>query len=167
VRRKSQSADKNNRPDKEEMVDSDVEERSDLPDDEVTDDNNTEERGDDIGILSDPEMEEMENEKSNSDEKIDHDNGISEEAGTSKKPSKPGERPKGRPPNSVKNAKLATKKTSPKKTGVKKVGRPKNEDQNSEKGSPTGMLTKPDTARRVSTRSKKPDEQGGAAIKRR
>ena len=85
---------------------------------------------------------------------------ISEEAGTSKKPSKPGERPKGRPPNSVKNAKLATKKTSPKKTGVKKVGRPKNEDQNSEKGSPTGMLTKPDTARRVSTRSKKPGRDG-------
>ena len=85
---------------------------------------------------------------------------ISEEAGTSKKPSKPGERPKGRPPNSVKNPKLATKKTSPKKTGVKKVGRPKNEDQNSEKGSPTGMLTKPDTARRVSTRSKKPGRDG-------
>jgi len=155
VRRKSQSADKNNRPDKEEIVDSDTEERSDLPDDEVTDDNNTEERGDDIGIISDPEIEEMENEKSN-DEKTDQDNGISEDAGTSKKPSKPGERPKGRPPNSVKNAKLATKKTSPKKTGVKKVGRPKNEDQNSEKGSPTGMLAKPDTARRVSTRSKKP-----------
>jgi len=167
VRRKSQSADKNNRPDKEEMPDSDIEDRSDLPDDEVTDENNTEDRGDDIGILSDPEMEDMENEKSNSDEKIDQDNGISEEAGTSKKATKPGERPKGRPPNSVKNAKLATKKTSPKKSGVKKVGRPKNEDQNSEKGSPTGMLTKPDTARRVSTRSKKPDEQGGPGIKRR
>merc|ERR1719422_2902237 len=94
----------NNRPDKEEIVDSDTEERSDLPDDEVTDDNNTEERGDDIGIISDPGMEEIENEKS--DEKTDQDNGISEDAGTSKKPSKPGERPKGRPPNSVKNAKL-------------------------------------------------------------
>ena len=82
---------------------------------------------------------------------------VSDEAGTSKKPTKPGERPKGRPPNSVKNAKIATKKTSPKKTGVKKVGRPKNEDQNADKGSPTGLLlTKPDTARRVSTRSKKP-----------
>merc|ERR1712123_432059 len=166
VRRKSQSADKNNRPDREEMPDSDTEDRSDLLDDEVTDENNIDERGDDIGMASDPEMEEIENEKSNYDEKTEQDNGISEEAGTSKKPSKPGERPKGRPPNSVKNAKLATKKTSPKKTGVKKVGRPKNEDQNSEKGSPTGMLTKPDTARRVSTRSKKPDEPG-AGIKRR
>jgi len=160
VRRKSQSADKNNRPDREEMPDSDTEDRSDLPDDEVTDENNIEERGDDIGMASDPEMEEIENEKFNYDEKTEQDNGISEEAGTSKKPSKPGERPKGRPPNSVKNPKLATKKTSPKKTGVKKVGRPKNEDQNSEKGSPTGMLTKPDTARRVSTRSKKPGRDG-------
>eukprot|EP00090_Calanus_glacialis_P004829 TRINITY_DN13613_c0_g1_i3.p1 TRINITY_DN13613_c0_g1~~TRINITY_DN13613_c0_g1_i3.p1 ORF type:complete len:1754 (+),score=367.34 TRINITY_DN13613_c0_g1_i3:202-5463(+) len=168
VRRKSQSADKNNRPDKEDIPDSDNEDRSDLPDDEfmISDENNTEEREDDIGSTSDPEMEEVENDKSNSDEKTDQDNGFSEEAGTSKKPTKPGERPKGRPPNSVKNAKLATKKTSPKKTGVKKVGRPKNEDQNSEKGSPTGMLSKPDTARRVSTRSKKPDEQG-AGTKRR
>merc|ERR1719318_2259535 len=112
VRRKSQSADKNNRPDQEDIPESDIEDRSDLPDDEVrvSDENNTEERGDDIGTASDPEMEEVENEKSNSDDKTDQDNGISEEAGTSKKPTKPGERPKGRPPNSVKNAKLATKK---------------------------------------------------------
>jgi hypothetical protein len=91
VRRKSQSADKNNRPDQEDIPESDIEDRSDLPDDEVTvsDENNTEERGDDIGAASDPEMEEVENEKSNSDDKTDQDNGISEEAGTSKKPTKP------------------------------------------------------------------------------
>jgi len=164
VRRKSQSADKNNRPDKEEMQDSDNEDKPEFPEDEVaiSDENNIEEKGEDNNIASDPEEENMENEKINSDEKADEedeadqDNGVSEEAGTSKKPSKPGERTKGRPPNSVKNTKLTNKKTSPKKTGVKKVGRPKNEDQNSDKGSPTGLLAKPDTARRVSTRSKKP-----------
>jgi len=146
------------------MQDSDNEDKPEFPEDEVaiSDENNIEEKGEDNNIASDPEEENMENEKINSDEKADEedeadqDNGVSEEAGTSKKPSKPGERTKGRPPNSVKNTKLTNKKTSPKKTGVKKVGRPKNEDQNSDKGSPTGLLAKPDTARRVSTRSKKP-----------
>ena len=79
--------------------------------------------------------------------------------GTSKKNLKPGERPKGRPPNHLKNSKIPIKKPSPKKSGVKKVGRPKIEDQNLEKTatSQSGVLTKqPDTARRVSTRSKKP-----------
>eukprot|EP00092_Neocalanus_flemingeri_P003325 GFUD01003562.1.p1 GENE.GFUD01003562.1~~GFUD01003562.1.p1 ORF type:complete len:1769 (+),score=395.07 GFUD01003562.1:157-5463(+) len=161
VRRKSQSADKNNRPDKEDFPDSDMEDKSDILEEEVgiSDENTNEEKGDENSTMSDNEMEDtIDDEKLNSDEKTDQDNGVAEEAGTSKKTTKPGERPKGRPPNSVKPAKTATKKTSPKKNGVKKVGRPKNEDQNAEKGSPTDTqtLTKPDTARRVSTRSKKP-----------
>ena len=43
---------------------------------------------------------------------------------------------------------------------MKKLGRPKNtEDQNGEKV-PIGVLAKPDTARRISTRSKKPGKIG-------
>merc|ERR1711915_541560 len=84
VRRKSQSADKNNRPEKDE--DSDVEDRPDLPEDEVaiSDENTVDERIDDANVLSDTEVEETaDNEKVS--EKLEHDNGIADEAGTSKK----------------------------------------------------------------------------------
>ena len=81
---------------------------------------------------------------------------ITDGPGSSKKPHKP----KGRPPNSLKNLKADDKTTSLKKPGMKKLGRPKNtEDQNGEKV-PTGVLAKPDTARRISTRSKKPGKIG-------
>jgi len=167
VRRKSQSADKNNRPDKDEIPDSDFEDKSDFLEDVIVADESLTEEKEEISTMSDTELDEiLEDDKSIPEEKGDQDNGIHEEAGTSKKSNKPGERPKGRPPNPNKNAKLAPKKTSPKKTGVKKVGRPKNEDQTTDKGSPTGLLTKPDTARRVSTRSKKPDEQTGGSKRR-
>jgi len=82
-----------------------------------------------------------------------------------------GEKLKGRPASNLqnKNSKLVSKKTSPKTKGVtKKVGRPKLEDQNADKGAGVGAGVKGDLAgRRVSTRSKKPEEAGGPTSKRR
>jgi len=85
---------------------------------------------------------------------------ILERAAVTKKLSRnTGEKMKGRPPNLNKNSKLVNKKTSPKTKGVtKKVGRPKLEDQNSEKGASLGGVKADLAGRRVSTRSKKPDD---------
>jgi len=99
-------------------------------------------------------------------------NGISEEASSSSKASvKSGDRTKGRPISTLKNStninnKVELSKTNPKKAGiVKKVGRPRLDEHvsSTEKGT-----TKTDNSgRRVSTRSKKPDELGVGNNKRR
>jgi len=86
--------------------------------------------------------------------------GISEEASSSKKTIKSGERTKGRPTSTLKNStninnKVELKKSSANKAGlVKKVGRPKLDEHlnNSEKGT----IKTDHSGRRVSTRSKKP-----------
>merc|ERR1711974_62838 len=112
-----------------------------------------------------------EEKQKSSKSKSDQTNGISDEASSSKKVVKSGERTKGRPSSTLKNStninsKLEMNKSNPKKSGiVKKVGRPKLDDHlnNSEKGT-----TKTDNSgRRVSTRSKKQEELGAGNNKRR
>jgi hypothetical protein len=123
------------------------------------------------------EEEESNSESESEDRPIENNggekNGLSgEKMASSRKLNRSGgEKLKGRsaPNLQNKNSKLVSKKTSPKTKGVtKKVGRPKLEDQNADKGAGVGAGVKGDLAgRRVSTRSKKPEEAGGPTSKRR
>jgi len=119
------------------------------------------------------EEEESNSESESEDRPIENNggekNGLSEKMASSRKLNRSGgEKLKGRPPNLNKNSKLVSKKTSPKTKGVtKKVGRPKLEDQNADKGAGVGGVKGDLAGRRVSTRSKKPEEAGGPTSKRR
>lgn len=106
--------------------------------------------------------------------KSEQSNGISEEASSSsKKTLKSVERTKGRPTITLKNStntnnKVELKKSNnPKKTGiVKKVGRPSKLDEQLS-STEKGTIKTDNSGRRVSTRSKKPDEAVAATNKRR
>jgi hypothetical protein len=125
------------------------------------------------------EEEEESNSESGSEDRLIENNGgeknglSAEKMASSRKLNRSGgEKLKSRPAPNLqnKNSKLVqSKKTSPKTKGVtKKVGRPKLEDQNADKGAGVGAGLKGDLAgRRVSTRSKKPEEAGGPTSKRR